>query len=174
MTEGEKTSKVKDIKETFSLVTEILRLIRTPDGQESFAKIIDASKILKEIIKDLTTPEMVKNIENFRLISENINEASAKMQNTLKQLEETGVINEAKGLLKSAKSTVDLLGDSDTINGQNMQEMSTAIKEMFRSIRSLVDELRITVAYSKKSGTIHNIREAVKEASEAYNAVQMQ
>ena len=170
MTEGEKTSKIKDIKETVSLVAEIMCQIRTPYVQGSFGKIMDAAKITKEIIEDLKTPEMVKNIENFRLISENINEVSTKMQNTLEQLEETGVINEAKGLIKSAKSTMDLFDGSgkSSINGQDLPEMSTAIKEMFKSIRSLVDELRITVAYSKKSGTIHSIEETFNEASDIY------
>jgi methyl-accepting chemotaxis protein len=164
MTEGEKASKIKDIKETVSFVAEIMRQIRTPDVQESFDKIMDAAKIAKEIIVDLKTPEMVRNIENFRLISENINEVSTKMQNTLDQLEKTGVINEASGLIKSAKNAMGSFGD----NGQDLSEMSTAIKEMFKSIRSLVDELRITVAYSKKSGTIRSIEETVKEASEMY------
>jgi hypothetical protein len=170
MTEGEKTSKIKDIKETVSLAAEIMRQIRTPDVQESFGKIMDATKITKEIIEDLKTPEMVKNIENFRLISENINEVSTKMQNALEKLEETGVINEARGLIKSAKSTMDLFDSSGkgSANGQDLSEMSTAIKEMFKSIRSLVDELRITVAYSKKSGTIRSMEETVKEASEMY------
>ncbi len=170
MSEGEKASKIKDIKETVSGVVEIMRQIRTPGVQESFSNIMDVAKIVKGIIEDLKTPEMVKNIENFRLISENMNEASTKMQNTLKHMEETGAINEAKGLIKSAKSAMDSFGGSGqgAINGQDLREMSTAIKEMFKSIRSLVDELRITVAYSKKSGTIHSIEKTVKEASDIY------
>jgi hypothetical protein len=131
---------------------------------------MDTAKIVKEIIEALKTPEMVKNIENFRLISENMNQSTTKMQDTLKQLEETGVINEAKGLIKSVKNTMDSFGGSaqGSINGQDLREVSTAIKEMLKSIRSLVDELRITVAYSKKSGTIHSIEETFKEASDIY------
>jgi len=164
MTEGGKTSKLKDVKETVSGAAEIMRLIRAPGVQESFGKIMDASLIAKEIIDILKTPEMVKNIENFRLISENMNQASTNAQNMLNKLEETGVINETKGLIKSAKSTMDTFGESD----QDLREMSIAIKEMFKSIRALVDELRVTVTDSKKSGIISNVEQTVRDASEIY------
>ena len=138
MTQGEKISKIKGIKETVSGAVEIMHQIRSLSVQESFGNIIYTAKIAKEIIEILKTPEMVKNIENFRLISENMNEASTKMQNTLKQLKDAGVINEAKGLIKSAKGTMDSFGD----RSQDLREISTAIKEMIKSISSLVDELK--------------------------------
>ena len=142
MTDEEKTSKLKEIKETISGAVEIIHQIRSPGVQESFGNIMDTAKIVKEIIEVLKTPEMVKNIENCRLISENMNDITTKVQDTLKHLEETGAITEAKGLIKSAKNTMDSFSGS----GQDVHEISTSIKEMFKSIRSLVDELRITVA----------------------------
>lgn len=171
MPEGQKTSKIKEIKKTVSDVAEILHQIRIAGVQESFSNLMNTTKIAKEIIEDLRTPEMVKNIENFRLISENINETSAKIQNAVNRLEETGVIDEATGLIKSVKSSLDTFFTSDqgSVNGQDLREMTTSIKEMFKSMRSLVDELRITVAYSKKSGTIHNLEEAVKEVSSIHS-----
>ena len=147
MIEGEKISKLKGIKETVSGAVEIMHQIRSFGVQESFGNIIYTAKIAKEIIEVLKTPEMVKNIENFRLISENMNDASTKMQNTLKQLEDRGIINEAKGLIRSAKYTMDSFGDKS----QDLHEISTAIKEMIKSISGLVDELKITVIDSKKS-----------------------
>ena len=141
MTDEEKTSKLKEIKETISGAVEIIHQIRSPGVQESFGNIMDTAKIVKEIIEVLKTPEMVKNIENCRLISENMNDITTKVQDTLKHLEETGAITEAKGLIKSAKNTMDSFSGS----GQDMYEISTSIKEMFKSIRSLVDELRVTV-----------------------------
>ncbi len=141
MTEGEKISKLKEIKETVSGAVEIMHQIRSPGVQESFGSIIDTAKVVKEIIEVLKTPEMVKNIEDFRLISENMNEASTKMQNTLRQLEETGVMNEAIGLIKSAKGTMDSFGD----RSQDLHDISTTIKEMIKSISGLVDELKKTV-----------------------------
>jgi len=141
MADGEKTSKLREIKETVSGAVEIIHQIRSPGVQESFGNIMDTAKIVKEIIEVLKTPEMVKNIENCRLISENMNEVTTKMQNTLRHLEETGVMNEAKILIRSAKSTMDSFNGS----GQDLHEMSSSIKELFRSVRCLVDELRVTV-----------------------------
>ena len=166
----EKTSKLKDIKETVAGAAEIIHLIRTPGVQESFDKIANSAKIIKEIIEALKTPEMVMNIEKLRLISENTNNTSTKIQSILKQLDETGVINEAKGLIKSTKSIIDsfIVNGESSINGQDLHEVSTAIKETFRSIRALVDELRITVTYSKKCGAVHSIEEAVKETYDIY------
>lgn len=160
----EKTGKLKDIRETVSGAVELMQHLRDPAMQESFGKITDAVMVAKEIIKDLQTPEMVRNIENFRLISENMNQASARMQDTLKQLEQTGVINEAKGFIKSAKGAVDSFGE----NVQDLPQMGTAIKEMINSVRGLVDELKLTVTDYKNSGAGHNIQETVKDASEIY------
>ena len=98
------------------------------------------AKITKEIIEVLKTPEMVKNIENFRFISENMSETSTRIQNILKQLEDTGVMSEARELIKSSKSTVDSFNGS----GQDLHEINVAVKEMFKSIRTFVDELKIT------------------------------
>src|SRR2546428_13613815 len=107
MTEGEKASKLKEIKETVFGAVEIIRQAGKPEVQESFGKMMDIAMVAREIIEALKSPEMVKNIENFRLISNNINEISAKMQDNLKQLEGTGVINEAARLLKCTESAID-------------------------------------------------------------------
>lgn len=160
----EKTGKIKDIRETVSGAVELIQQLGKPGMQESLGKIMDAAQVAKEIIKDLKTPEMVKNIENFRLISENMNQASARMQNTVRHLEETGVINEAKGLIKSAKNAMDLFGE----NSQDLPQMGTAIKEMINSVRDLVDELKMTVIDSKNSGAVQSIKETIKDASDIY------
>lgn len=166
MTQGEKTSKIKEIKETVSGAAEIMRLIRSPGVQESFGNITYTAKIVKEIIEALKTPEMVKNIENFRSITENMNEASTKVQDILQHLEQTGVINETKGLISSAKGTIDSFGDR-----QDLREISTGIKETIRSVRGVVDELKTTVIDSKKSGAIHSIEETVKDAADIYKTI---
>jgi len=140
MVDVEKTSKLKEIKETVSGAVEIMRQIRSPGVQESFGNIMDTTKIVKEIIESLKTPEMVKNIENVRLISENMKDASVKIQNTLFHLEDIGVLTEARGLARTAKNTMNSFSDS----GQDLHEISISIKEMFQSVRILVDELRVT------------------------------
>ena len=106
MVAANKTSKLHGIKETASDAVEIMRQIGTPGVQESMDKVRETATIAKEIMEALKTPEIVKNIENIRLISENMNEASTKMQNTMNQLKETGVIDEAKELIKSTKSKI--------------------------------------------------------------------
>lgn len=57
------------------------------------------------------------------------------------------------------------------ISGQDLRDVTSSVKEMLESIRGLVDELRITIASSKKSGTIRNIEEAVEKASDTYRTV---
>jgi protein subunit release factor A len=138
MIQGEKTGKIQEIRETVSCAVEIMRQIRAPGMQDSLGKIMTTGAMVKEIIEALKTPEMVQNIENLRLITENINEASAKVQNTIKLLEETGVMQETKVLVKSAKSTMDLFG----IASQDMREVSTAVKSMFKSVQVLVSYLK--------------------------------
>ena len=161
MTQVEKTSKLKEIKETLSGAVEIISQIRAPGVQESFGKVIGTAMIAKEIIEALKTPEMVKNIENFCLISENINESATKLQNVLNQIEETGAINEAKGLITSAKSTMDLFGN----NIQDLGEMGSAIKGVFKSIRT-AQEIIHAVRFNNKSSTSDEIVVSTYEAEE--------
>jgi len=165
-----KTSKLHEIKETASDAVEIMRQIRTPEVQESLNKVKETATIVNEMIHGLQTPEIVKNIENFRLISENMNEASTKMQNTMQQLRETGVIDEATEMIKSAKGKIISFGDGDEgkINGQDLRDVSAATKEMLVSIKDLMIELKVTVASSKNSETIRNLKETINEVSDIY------
>jgi hypothetical protein len=165
-----KPSKLHDIKETASDAVKIMRQIGTPGVFQSFSKIKETATIANEIVQVLKSPEVVKNIENFRLISENMNEASTKMQNTMQQLKETGIIDEGAELVKSAKEKVNSFGDGGerSINGQDIYEMSTATREMMVSIKELMVELKVTVASSTKSGTIHNVKETIDEVSSLY------
>jgi len=166
--EERKTSKLHEIKETASDAVEIIRQIGTPGVQESLNKVKETATSVNDIIQSLKTPEMVRNIENFRLISENMNEASTKMQNTMQQLHETGVIDESTDLIKSAKGKINSFGEGDSINGQDIREVSIATKEMFVSLKDLMMELKVTVASSTNSGTIRNVKETIDEASDIY------
>ena len=146
--------------------------IRTSGVQESLNKVKDTATIVNGIMQGLSTPEMVKNIENFRLISENMNQASTKMQNTMQQLKETGVIDQGAELIKSAKGKINSFGDGEgNINGQDLHDVTTATKEMMESIKELVIELTVTAASSKKSTTIRNVKETINEASDIYKTI---
>lgn len=134
----EKTGKIQEIKETVSCAVEIMRQIRAPGVKESLEKIMGMSTVAKDIIEALKTPEMVKNIENFRLITQNINEASEKMQDTIKLMEQTGVIQEAKEFARSTKNMMDLIGNT----GQDLRDVNAAVKSVFRSVQVLVEDIR--------------------------------
>jgi hypothetical protein len=165
-----KTSKLHDIKETASDAVNIMRQLGTPGMFQSLSKIKETATVANDMIQVLKSPEVVRNIENFRLISENMNEASTKMQNTMQHLKETGIIDEGTELVKSAKSKIDSFGNGndESISGKDLVEMSIVTKEMLVSIKELMVELKVTVASSKKSETIQNVNETIKEASDLY------
>jgi hypothetical protein len=180
----EKEGKLHDIKETASDAVAIMRELGTPGVQESFEVIREVAKIAKEITETMKTPEWQQNIENIRLISENMNTVSARMDKTAAGLKETGIIDDAKGLINTVKGKVGSFGagaereqqqssaaaggGAGGISGQDLKEISTSFKEMMEAIKALASELRLTVADSKKSGTVHNIEETFREASDTY------
>ena len=169
--EAIKSSKLREIKDTVSDAAEIMQQIGNPGVLESLNKVKDTAKAVNEIIRGLSTSEMVKNIENFRLISENMNETSAKMENTVTQLCETGFMYETSELVKSAKEKINSFSiddDPNNINGQDLRDVSIASKEMMLSIKDLVNEISLTMAYSKKSATINNVKDTIKEVSDVY------
>lgn len=181
--------KLHDIKETASDAVEIMRELGTPGVRESFDVIKEVAVIAKEIMETMKTPEWQQNMENIRLISENMNNASARMDRATKEIKETGVIDDGKVLIKAIKDKVGSIADSkgqqtgatatttttsgggSGISGQDLKDLSTAIKEMLESIKTLVEELKVTVTESKSSGTMHNIKETFRETTEAYGTV---
>jgi hypothetical protein len=185
----EKEGKLHDIKETASDAVAIMRELGTPGVQESFEVIRETAKIAKEIMETMKTPEWQQNIENFRLISENMNSVSARMDKTTAGLKETGIIDDTKGLINTVRSKMGSLGGGGGvgadgqqsaaagggggrgISGQDLKDLSTSFKEMLEAIKALAWELRLTVEESKKSGTLHNVEETYREASDTYRTV---
>jgi hypothetical protein len=150
--------KLKDIKETASDAVEIIRELGSPEVQESLEKINETAKTAREVIESFKDPAMVTNIENIRKMTESIDSTSTRMEKVVIELKSSGILDETRETIKSAKTTMSSIGD-----GKNMGEMVDAIKEMLRSISGLMEELKITVAESKKSGTLHNAEEAIRE-----------
>ena len=155
--------KLKDIKETASDAVEIIRELGTPEVQDSLEKIRDTAKAAREIIESLKDPAMVQNIENMRKISESFESTSARMENTVTNLKDSGILDETREAIKSAKSTV------GSFDGKNMGETMDAVREMLRSISGLVEELKLTVAESKKSGAIRDAEEAIRQTRSAFS-----
>ena len=183
----EKEGKLHDIKETASDAVAIMRELGTPGVQESFEVIREITVTAKEIMETLKTPEWQQNIENFRLISENMNSVSARMDRTTAGLKETGIIDDTKGLINTVRSKMGSFGGGGGgvgadgqqsagvggggISGQDLKDLSTSFKEMLEAIKALAWELRLTVEESKKSGTLHNVEETYTEASDTYRTV---
>jgi hypothetical protein len=184
----EKEGKLHDIKETASDAVAIMRELGTPGVQESFEVIREVAKIAQEIMETMKTPEWRQNMENIRLISENINSVSTRMDRTSAGLKETGIIDDAKGLINTVRSKMDSFGGSAGgsegqqsagaggeggrgISGQDLKELSTSFKEMLEAIKALASELSLTVTESKKSGTVYNIEETFREASDTYRTL---
>lgn len=134
----EKTSKIREIKESLSWAVEIMSQIRTPGMQESFGKMMDTANIARDIIESLKSADMVKNIENLRAISDNISKAASRMQYTMERIDDTGIADEAKGLIRSAKGTMDLISNKS----QDILEIGTSVKDLFRTIRTAHDSMR--------------------------------
>jgi hypothetical protein len=150
--------RLKDIKETASDAVEIIRELGSPEVQESLEKIKETAKTAREVIESFKDPAMVTNIENIRKMTESIDSTSTRMEKVVIELKSSGILDETRETIKSAKTTMSSIGD-----GKNMGEMVDAIKEMLRSISGLMEELKITVVESKKSGTLHNAEEAIQE-----------
>lgn len=107
---------------------------------------------------------MVTNIENMRKMVESADSTSARLERITMEMKDSGVLDEARETIKSAKTTINSVGDV-----KNMGETMDAIKEMLQSISGLVDELKLTVAASKKDGVIHDAEEAVRETKSAFS-----
>jgi hypothetical protein len=155
--------KLKDMKKTTSDAVEIIRELGSPDVQKSLEKIRDTAKVGSEIINSLKEPTMVTNIENIRKTTESIEKSSARIERVTMELKNSGVLDETRETIKSAKYTISSVG-----NSKNLGETMDALKEMLRSISALVDELKLTVVESKQSGTIHNIEETIRETRSAF------
>jgi hypothetical protein len=164
----EKKSKLSEIRATAFDAVEMMRLIGNPGVVESLSKVRDTAFQINEIIHGLQTPQMVKNIENFRIISENFNDVSTKMQSTVNQLKETGVIDKTASLVDSAKQKIDSF---DGMNGADIGSVVVSTKEMFDSISGLVNEITQTVSTVKKSQTVANVSDSINGVKEIYHAV---
>ena len=100
---------------------------------------------------------MITNIENMRRMAESFESSSNRIDAVTKDLKNSGVLEEAREAIKSARTNINSVGDS-----KNMGETMDAIKEMLRAISGLVDELKLTVVSSKNHGIIHDAEEAVR------------
>jgi ribosomal protein S8 len=157
--------KLKEIRETTSDAVSIIRELGSPGVQESLNKILETTKAAKEIVETLKEPGFVKNIENLRLTSESIQDASVKFENTIREMKQTGVIEQARESIKSVNNVLDSFTTNKDAEGTEL------MKATLRAIRDLVDELKLVVISSKKTGILSNAEGVIKESSEMYRNI---
>lgn len=166
------SSKLGDIKETASDTVEILRQLGTPGVQETLDKVKSMTVTAKEIMETMKSPEWVQNMENIRRIVDDVNSSSERMENTVRQMRETGVFEEARMFMQSARKTMDAFGSPDgATKGQEIRDVLVSVREMIQSVKSLTDELKVAAVESRKSGAIKELEEAASDVSSAYSAV---
>ncbi|MGH9876826.1 MAG: hypothetical protein ACREBU_03260 [Nitrososphaera sp.] len=163
--------KIKDIKETASDAVAIMRELGDPNVQESFGKIREVALIVKEITETMKTPEWLRNLDNIRAITENINSASTRMDDSVKTLKATGIIDDAKVLINTANRKVDSFRGPGGITSKDLHELAGTIREMLESISSLADELKATVAESGKRGVIRNVRDTIAQVDDTHRTI---
>ena len=56
----------------------------------------------------------------------------------------------------------------NSVNGQDIREVTMTTKEMLESIKDLINELTSTVSVSKDSIVVSNIKDTVNEVSDIY------
>lgn len=178
----EKEGKLHDIKETASDAATIMRELAHPGVHESFEVIREIAVIAKDIMETMKSPEWQQNMENIRVISENINSLSARMDKTSSELKGTGIVDDAKDLISTIRTKMGSFssegqqsagggGGRGGISGQDLKELSTSFKEMLEAVKALASELKLTVEESKTTGTVHNIKETYREASDTYRTI---
>ncbi len=179
----EKEGKLHDIKETASDAATIMRELAHPGVHESFEVIREIAVIAKDIMETMKSPEWQQNMENIRVISENINSVSARMDKTSSELKGTGIVDDAKDLISTIRTKMGSFRSDGQqsaaeggagragISGQDLKELSTSFKEMLEAVKALASELKVTVEESKKTGTVHNIKETYREASDTYRTI---
>lgn len=163
-------NKLGNIKDAASDTVEILRQLGTPEVQETLEKARSLTLTVKEIMDTMKSTEWVQSMDNIRRIVEEANSSSEKMQSTVREMKETGVFDEARSLMQSARKTMDMFGN-DGGAGQDIHGVLVEVREMIASIRMLTDELKAAASESGKSGAAKELQEAAKDMSSAYGAL---
>lgn len=174
---AERGGKLHDIKETASDAVEIMRELGTPGVQETFDKIREIALIAKDITESMKSPEWQKNLENIRLVSDNFNEMSNRMESSFKDIRDSGIIDDAQELIATIKDKMGSFGGDASQTGlgsSDIKELVTSFKEMLDSIKVTANELRTVVAESKQSGTLQAAREAIDTTSQTVRTIRQE
>jgi hypothetical protein len=158
--------RLKNLQHSTSNVLEVIRKLGSPEVHESLEKIHRTTRETKDIMESLRNPEMVKNFDNIRLTAEAIESTSRRLEASVLEIKKTRILERASETLEAVRETL-----SSPTNKNNMSEVTSSVKETLISLQSLIDELRLTVSTSKKSGLLSSAGEAAKEASDLYRSM---
>jgi hypothetical protein len=157
---------LRDIRDSTSYTAKILHELGSLEVHNSLERIRETATIAQSIIESFKDPQMVKNLENLRITAEAMQNVSVKVENMVKEIKQTGVIDEASTTIRSARKTIE-----SSESNQNLAEMISAIRDMLQSIGGLLEELKITIASSKRTGSIHITKQALDNASAIYENI---
>lgn len=132
----------------------------------SIEKIHQTTQEAKQIMESLRKPEMVKNIDNIRLTAEAIESTSKRLENSVLEIKKTQLLEKASETLVAAREAL-----SSPENKNNLSEVTSTVKEAILSLTGLIDEIRLTVSESKKSGLFRSAGEMVRETSDLYHTM---
>jgi hypothetical protein len=117
-------------------------------------------------MESLRKPEMVKNIDNIRLTAEAIESTSKRLENSVLEIRKTQLLEKASETLVAAREAL-----ASPENKNNLSEVTSTVKEAILSLTGLIDEIRLTVSESKKSGLFRSAGEMVRETSDLYHTM---
>ncbi len=123
--------KLKDITNSPAKAFKILTEIGSPGMMESLEKIKEIATTIQEIEDSLKDPPMLKNIENMNLSSEAMQNAAVNIRTIRSELDATGIIEEARITSALSKEI------------QNLTDLTTSFKDIARSVKELMDEVKL-------------------------------
>jgi cell fate (sporulation/competence/biofilm development) regulator YmcA (YheA/YmcA/DUF963 family) len=125
--------KLKDITILPAKAFKILTEVDTPGTgmMESLGNIKEIATTIQEIEDSLNDPPMLKNIENMNLASEAMQNVAVNIRTIRSELDATGLIEEARITSALSKKI------------QNLTDLTTSFKDIARSVKKLMDELKL-------------------------------
>ena len=122
---------LRDITKSPAKAFKILTELGSPGIMESLEKIKEIATTIQEIEDSLKDPPMLKNIENMNLSSEAMQNAAVNIRTIRSELDATGIIEEARITSALSKEI------------QNLTDLTTSFKDIARSVKELMDELKL-------------------------------
>jgi hypothetical protein len=158
--------RLKNLRHSTSDALEVIRKLGSPEVHMSIEKIHQTTQEAKQIMESLRKPEMVKNIDNIRLTAEAIESTSKRLENSVLEIRKTQLLEKASEILVAAREAL-----ASPENKNNLSEVTSTVKEAVLSLTGLIDEIRLTVSESKKSGLFRSAGEMVRETSDLYHTM---